>query len=171
MSKHTLEYGMRARQFDPSDFQDQSVARILKKLSVIERAALPENELKEVSCKGTEQDGVSLATTLCGDTGFSQTLGNATGQPPPALERGDSLVPSTQSQGPCLQGFPPKGCLSQAAVGPGCLAHCLFAPVPPVLTPLCLHLGASEGTRGKHLRTSQWAVTFSKSRSKDNQLT
>lgn len=64
MSKHTLEYGMRARQFDTSDFQDQSVTRILKKLSVIERAALPENELKEVSCKGTEQHGVSLATTL-----------------------------------------------------------------------------------------------------------
>uniref|UniRef100_A0A663F7S2 Angiotensin-converting enzyme n=1 Tax=Aquila chrysaetos chrysaetos TaxID=223781 RepID=A0A663F7S2_AQUCH len=54
MSRHTLEYGMRARQFDPSDFQDQSVTRILKKLSVIERAALPENELKEVSCKGTD---------------------------------------------------------------------------------------------------------------------
>ncbi|NXX98126.1 ACE enzyme, partial [Centropus bengalensis] len=47
MSKHTLEYGMRARQFDYSDFQDESVKRILKKLSVIERAALPENELQE----------------------------------------------------------------------------------------------------------------------------
>lgn len=51
MSKHTLEYGMKARQFDSSDFQDQSVTRILKKLSVIERAALPEDELKEVSGK------------------------------------------------------------------------------------------------------------------------
>lgn len=122
MSKHTLEYGMRARQFDTSDFQDQSVIRILKKLSVIERAALPENELKEVSCKGTEQDRVSLATILCGDTGFSQLLGNATGQPPFALEQGDSFVPSTQSCDPCLQDFPPKGCLSQAAVGPGCFS-------------------------------------------------
>lgn len=97
MSKHTLEYGMRARQFDLSEFQDESVIRILKKLSVIERAALPESELKEVSCKGTEQDEESLATTLWGDTGFSQLLGNATGQPLPALEQGDSLVPSTQS--------------------------------------------------------------------------
>lgn len=54
------------------------------------------------------------------------------------------------------------------------MARCLLALVPPVLTPLRLHLGshwALEGTRGKHLGTSQWAVTFSKSRSKDNQLT
>lgn len=99
MSKHTLEYGMRARQFDLSEFQDESVIRILKKLSVIERAALPESELKEVSCKGTEQDEESLATTLCGDTGFSQLLGNATGQPLLALKQGASLVPSTQSHG------------------------------------------------------------------------
>lgn len=34
------------------------------------------------------------------------------------------------------------------------MAHCLLALVPPVLTPLRLHLGshlALEGTRGKHL--------------------
>uniref|UniRef100_A0A8C3XMN8 Angiotensin-converting enzyme n=1 Tax=Chelydra serpentina TaxID=8475 RepID=A0A8C3XMN8_CHESE len=47
MSAHTLEHGMQARQYDSSDFQDQSVTRILKKLSDIERAALPELELKE----------------------------------------------------------------------------------------------------------------------------
>lgn len=60
MSKHTLEYGMRARQFDTSEFQDQSVIRILKKLSVIERAALPESELKEVSHKGQSRIGCPL---------------------------------------------------------------------------------------------------------------
>lgn len=87
MSKHTLEYGMRARQFDTSDFQDQSVTRILKKLSVIERAALPENELKEVSAKGTEQERVSLAIILCEDKSFSQNLRNSTGQPPSALKK------------------------------------------------------------------------------------
>ncbi|EMP33716.1 Angiotensin-converting enzyme, partial [Chelonia mydas] len=47
MSAHTLKHGMQARQFDYSDFQDQSVKRILKKLSDIERAALPDLELKE----------------------------------------------------------------------------------------------------------------------------
>ncbi|XP_053870375.1 angiotensin-converting enzyme isoform X2 [Malaclemys terrapin pileata] len=47
MSAHTLKHGMQARQFDYSDFQDQSVRRVLKKLSDIERAALPELELKE----------------------------------------------------------------------------------------------------------------------------
>ncbi|KAH1174233.1 angiotensin-converting enzyme isoform X1 [Mauremys mutica] len=47
MSAHTLKHGTQARQFDYSDFQDQSVKRILKKLSDIERAALPELELKE----------------------------------------------------------------------------------------------------------------------------
>jgi len=142
MSKHTLEYGMRAREFDTSDFQDQSVTRILKKLSVLERAALPEDELKEVSSKGPEQDRVSFATTLCGDTGFSQLLGNVTGQPPLALEQGDSLVLSTQRRDPCLQDFPPKGCLSQAAVGCGCLGgngtllagpspSCIDSTLPP----------------------------------------
>lgn len=108
MSKHTLEYGMKARQFDPTEFQDQSVTRILKKLSVLERAALSEDELKEVSCKGTEQGGRSL----CADTGFPQLLGNATGQSPPALEHDSSLVPSTQSHDPCLQDSLPKSCLS-----------------------------------------------------------
>lgn len=67
MSKHTIEYGMRAREFDPSDFQDETVTRILNKLSVLERAALPEDELMEVSCKGTERGWVSFATILCED--------------------------------------------------------------------------------------------------------
>lgn len=71
MSKHTLEYGMKARQFDTTDFQDQSVTRILKKLSVIERAALPENELKEVSAKGTEQERASPLTSICVKTQVS----------------------------------------------------------------------------------------------------
>lgn len=87
MSKHTLEYGMRARQFDASDFQDQTVTRILKKLSIIERAALPEDELKEVSCKGAGQDRQSFTTTLWEDTGFAQLLGNGPGQLPLPLQK------------------------------------------------------------------------------------
>ncbi|KAJ6660556.1 hypothetical protein lerEdw1_017553 [Lerista edwardsae] len=47
MSNHTLQYGLQARQFDSTDFQDPKVKRILKKLSDIERAALPADELNE----------------------------------------------------------------------------------------------------------------------------
>lgn len=48
MSKHTLEYGLKAREFDTSDFQDELVKRIMKKLSDIDRAALNITELEEV---------------------------------------------------------------------------------------------------------------------------
>lgn len=48
MSAHTLEYGQKAREYDTTDFQDASVKRIMKKLSDIERAALPATELREV---------------------------------------------------------------------------------------------------------------------------
>lgn len=51
MAAHTLEYGLKARQYDTSDFQDPSVKRIIKKLSDLEKAALPTAELEEV---GTE---------------------------------------------------------------------------------------------------------------------
>ncbi|KAM9837051.1 angiotensin-converting enzyme [Aulostomus maculatus] len=47
MSAHTLEYGQKARKYDTTDFQDASVKRIMKKLSDIERAALPPAELEE----------------------------------------------------------------------------------------------------------------------------
>uniref|UniRef100_A0A669B7A7 Angiotensin-converting enzyme n=1 Tax=Oreochromis niloticus TaxID=8128 RepID=A0A669B7A7_ORENI len=47
MSAHTLKYGLQARQYDTTDFQDGSVKRIIKKLSDIERAALPSAELEE----------------------------------------------------------------------------------------------------------------------------
>ncbi|NXO70473.1 ACE enzyme, partial [Phainopepla nitens] len=65
MSKHTLDYGMRARQFDTSDFQDQSVTRILKKLSVIERAALPENELKEYNTLLSDMETTYSVAKVC----------------------------------------------------------------------------------------------------------
>lgn len=52
MSNHTLQNGLKARQFDSTDFKDPKIKRILKKLSDIERSALPEAELKEVRLKG-----------------------------------------------------------------------------------------------------------------------
>lgn len=48
MAKHTKDYGLKARKYDTTDFQDASVKRILKKLSDLERAALPDAELIEV---------------------------------------------------------------------------------------------------------------------------
>lgn len=48
MSAHTQENGKKARKYDTTEFQDASVKRIIKKLSDIERAALPTSELEEV---------------------------------------------------------------------------------------------------------------------------
>lgn len=48
MANHTKIYGLEARKFDTSDFQDESVKRILTKLSDLERAALSEDDLIEV---------------------------------------------------------------------------------------------------------------------------
>uniref|UniRef100_A0A673VXS9 Angiotensin-converting enzyme n=1 Tax=Salmo trutta TaxID=8032 RepID=A0A673VXS9_SALTR len=47
MSNHTLTYGKEARKYDTTDFQDEAVKRILNKLGEIERAGLPDEELKE----------------------------------------------------------------------------------------------------------------------------
>jgi len=48
MANHTNIYGLEAHKFDTSDFQDESVKRILMQLSDLERAILPEDDLKEV---------------------------------------------------------------------------------------------------------------------------
>uniref|UniRef100_A0A8C3L470 Angiotensin-converting enzyme n=1 Tax=Chrysolophus pictus TaxID=9089 RepID=A0A8C3L470_CHRPC len=65
MSKHTIEYGMRARQFDPSDFQDETVTRILNKLSVLERAALPEDELMEYNTLLSDMETTYSVAKVC----------------------------------------------------------------------------------------------------------
>ncbi|XP_075578934.1 angiotensin-converting enzyme isoform X2 [Pelecanus crispus] len=74
MSKHTLEYGRRARQFDTSNFQDQSVTRILKKLSVIERAALPENELKEYNTLLSDMETAYSVAKVCKENNVCHPL-------------------------------------------------------------------------------------------------
>lgn len=48
MANHTKTYGLEARKYDTTDFQDASVKRILKKLSDLERAALSDAQLREV---------------------------------------------------------------------------------------------------------------------------
>uniref|UniRef100_K7FAQ8 Angiotensin-converting enzyme n=1 Tax=Pelodiscus sinensis TaxID=13735 RepID=K7FAQ8_PELSI len=65
MSAHTLKHGVQARQFDYSDFQDQSVKRILKKLSDIERAALPEEELKEYNNLLSDMETTYSVAKVC----------------------------------------------------------------------------------------------------------
>lgn len=51
MANHTKTYGLEARKYDTTDFQDASVKRILKKLSDLERAALPDAQLREVQAR------------------------------------------------------------------------------------------------------------------------
>uniref|UniRef100_A0A8C8RMH9 Angiotensin-converting enzyme n=1 Tax=Pelusios castaneus TaxID=367368 RepID=A0A8C8RMH9_9SAUR len=65
MSAHTLKHGMQARQFEYSDFQDESVQRILKKLSDIERAALPETELKEYNTILSDMETTYSVAKVC----------------------------------------------------------------------------------------------------------
>ncbi|NXX73935.1 ACE enzyme, partial [Urocolius indicus] len=74
MSKHTLEYGTKARQFDTSDFQDESVTRILKKLSVIERAALPESELQEYNTLLSDMETTYSVAKVCRENGTCHPL-------------------------------------------------------------------------------------------------
>lgn len=65
MSEHTLKYGLKAREYDTSDFQDESVKRIIKKLSDIDRAALDKAELEEVRWhRDTEAEVVQLLLAL-----------------------------------------------------------------------------------------------------------
>ncbi|XP_078501201.1 angiotensin-converting enzyme isoform X1 [Lissotriton helveticus] len=67
MANHTLQYGMQARQYDYTDFQDPSVKRILKKLSDIERAALPEAELVEYNQILSDMETMYSVAKVCRD--------------------------------------------------------------------------------------------------------
>lgn len=55
MANHTNIYGLEARKYDTTDFQDASVKRILKKLSDLERAVLPDAQLIEVRARMGEK--------------------------------------------------------------------------------------------------------------------
>ncbi|XP_060637297.2 angiotensin-converting enzyme isoform X1 [Anolis sagrei] len=65
MSNHTLHYGLQARTFDPTDFKDTSIKRILKKLSDIERAALSEQELKEYNQLLSDMETTYSVAKVC----------------------------------------------------------------------------------------------------------
>ncbi|XP_068118779.1 angiotensin-converting enzyme isoform X1 [Hyperolius riggenbachi] len=67
MSSHTLKYGKQARNFDYSDFQDEEVQRLLKKLSDIDKAALTEDEQKEYNLIVSEMETIYSKATVCKD--------------------------------------------------------------------------------------------------------
>uniref|UniRef100_A0A6Q2XA23 Angiotensin-converting enzyme n=1 Tax=Esox lucius TaxID=8010 RepID=A0A6Q2XA23_ESOLU len=74
MSNHTLTYGKNARKYDTTDFQDNSVKRILKKLSDIERAGLPDNELVEYNNLLANMETKYSVANVCRDNGTCHPL-------------------------------------------------------------------------------------------------
>ncbi|XP_069808556.1 angiotensin-converting enzyme [Dendropsophus ebraccatus] len=65
MSNHTLQYGKLARNFDYSDFQNVEVQRLLKKLSDIDKAALPEEEQKQYNEIVSNMETIYSKATVC----------------------------------------------------------------------------------------------------------
>uniref|UniRef100_A0A672ZLE5 Angiotensin-converting enzyme n=1 Tax=Sphaeramia orbicularis TaxID=375764 RepID=A0A672ZLE5_9TELE len=74
MSAHTLEYGLKARQYDTTDFQDASTKRIIKKLSDIERAALPSDQLKEYNQLLSTMETKYSVAEVCRENGTCHPL-------------------------------------------------------------------------------------------------
>ncbi|XP_036428070.1 angiotensin-converting enzyme [Colossoma macropomum] len=67
MANHTKTYGLEARKYDTTDFQDPSVKRILKKLSDLERAVLPDAELKEYNNLLASMETTYSVAKVCKD--------------------------------------------------------------------------------------------------------
>ncbi|XP_067100399.1 angiotensin-converting enzyme [Osmerus mordax] len=74
MSNHTLTYGMKARNYDTTDFQDASVKRILNKLSDIERAGLPDDELVEYNNLLANMETKYSVAKVCRENGTCHPL-------------------------------------------------------------------------------------------------
>ncbi|TSK14531.1 Angiotensin-converting enzyme [Bagarius yarrelli] len=69
MANHTKTYGLEARKYDTADFQDASVKRILKKLSDLERAALPDAQLREYNDLLASMETTYSVAKVCEDDG------------------------------------------------------------------------------------------------------
>ncbi|KAL7869846.1 hypothetical protein AOLI_G00138340 [Acnodon oligacanthus] len=67
MANHTKTYGLEARKYDTTDFQDPSVKRILNKLSDLERAVLPDAELKEYNNLLASMETTYSVAKVCRD--------------------------------------------------------------------------------------------------------
>uniref|UniRef100_A0A8D3CWF7 Angiotensin-converting enzyme n=1 Tax=Scophthalmus maximus TaxID=52904 RepID=A0A8D3CWF7_SCOMX len=74
MAGHTLKFGQKARQYDSTDFQDGSVKRIIKKLSDIERAALPSAQLEEYNTLLSNMETKYSVAEVCRDNGTCHPL-------------------------------------------------------------------------------------------------
>ncbi|XP_061611297.1 angiotensin-converting enzyme [Phyllopteryx taeniolatus] len=74
MSAHTLIYGQRARRFDTADFTDPAVKRIVKKLSDIERAALPQAQLEEYNNILSNMETKYSVAEVCRENGQCHPL-------------------------------------------------------------------------------------------------
>ncbi|XP_030629868.1 angiotensin-converting enzyme isoform X2 [Chanos chanos] len=74
MAEHTLKYGQMARTYDTTDFQDEQVKRILKKLSDIERAALPDEKLKEYNNLLATMETIYSVAKVCREDGTCHPL-------------------------------------------------------------------------------------------------
>ncbi|XP_069761237.1 angiotensin-converting enzyme isoform X3 [Narcine bancroftii] len=74
MSTHALQYGLKARQFDYTDFQNPETKRILKKLSDIERAALSDPEVKEYNSILSEMETTYSTAKVCRENGTCHPL-------------------------------------------------------------------------------------------------
>ncbi|XP_032891036.1 angiotensin-converting enzyme isoform X3 [Amblyraja radiata] len=74
MSNHALKYGLQARQFDYTDFQNAETKRILMKLGNIERAALPVEEVKEYDSVVSEMETTYSVAKVCRDNGTCHPL-------------------------------------------------------------------------------------------------
>lgn len=69
MANHTKTYGLEARKYDTSDFQDSSVKRILKKLSDLERAVLSDDDLREYNNLLASMETTYSVAKVCKDDG------------------------------------------------------------------------------------------------------
>ncbi|KAM4692070.1 angiotensin-converting enzyme [Rhinophrynus dorsalis] len=67
MSAHTLEYGLQARKYDFSDFRNAETQRILRKLSEIDKAALTEDEQKEINKIMSDMETTYSVAKVCRD--------------------------------------------------------------------------------------------------------
>ncbi|XP_066442305.1 angiotensin-converting enzyme isoform X2 [Eleutherodactylus coqui] len=65
MSNHTLQYGLRARNFDYSDFQNPETQRLLRKLSDIDKAALPEDKQRRYNEIVSEMETIYSKAQVC----------------------------------------------------------------------------------------------------------
>ncbi|XP_063816075.1 angiotensin-converting enzyme [Pseudophryne corroboree] len=68
MSNHTLQYGLQARNFDYSDFQNPETQRLLKKLSDIDKAALSEDDQKKYNQIVSDMEAIYSKATVCKDS-------------------------------------------------------------------------------------------------------